>query len=139
MKSLSVAIEEPPPQSSDGRNAEKPVFSDYHTFFKPFFNKLDDHYSSRFQWFKEVIPEVDKIVDFGFGERGAETFALMWALDAVEAVGFDNNPTRVKQADRTRKKAQDFGISVAILLGTHLENIQNYLDGQDFESTIIKG
>ena len=108
VKSLSVAIEEPPPQSSDGRNVEKHVFSDYHTFFEPFFNKLVGHYSSRFQWFEDVIPEADKIVNFGFGERGAETFALMWALDAIEVVGFDNKPTRVNQADRKRKKAQDF-------------------------------
>jgi len=107
-KSLIVAIEEPPPQSSDGMNVEYPIVSAYYTSFEPFFNKLADHYSSRFQWFEDLIPEANKIVDFGFGKGGGETFALMWALNAVETVGFDNDAIRVEQANRNRKNAQDF-------------------------------
>jgi SAM-dependent methyltransferase len=101
-------ITEPPPRSGEYLNPEGYIIRDYETYFVPFFNKLADHYHSRFKWFRDFIPRVDKIVNFGFGKNGAETFALMWALDAIEAVGFDKKPGSVEKADVYRNIAYGF-------------------------------
>jgi len=52
----------------------------------------DEHFDLRyfpmFEWFKDELPKAEKILNIGCG-NGRETFALMWALKAVEALGID--------------------------------------------------
>lgn len=101
-------IKSPPPKSTDGLNVEHGVKFHYDYFFTPFFNILHEHYKPKFRWFKEDIPSVDKIVNIGIGEAGAETFALMWSLGASEAVGFDICRSRIKNANQKLDAAIGF-------------------------------
>ncbi|NMB63667.1 MAG: class I SAM-dependent methyltransferase [Spirochaetes bacterium] len=108
MKTLGKAIEEPPPKSTDGMNIEHSVHSEFYTIFEPFFNELPACYNSRFHWLKEEIPKIERLVNFGFGVEGGETFALMWALNSKEAIGFEKDINVINKADRNRKQAIDF-------------------------------
>jgi len=52
----------------------------------------DDHFDLRyfpkFEWFKDELSNTERILNIGCGQ-GRETFALMWNLNAVEALGID--------------------------------------------------
>ena len=56
-------------------------------------NQLDDEhfdlrYFPKFEWFMDELSNTERILNIGCG-HGRETFALMWKLNAIEALGID--------------------------------------------------
>jgi SAM-dependent methyltransferase len=73
---------------------------------------FDDRYFPRFEWFKQHLPRVRTILNVGCG-HGRETFALMWALDATEAIGIDKDddpdvPDKIYTAQSLAWQIQNF-------------------------------
>jgi len=55
---------------------------------------------ARFDWLNKLNPPHRKIVNFGC-DIGEETFQIMWALDADEAVGIDIDESDIEAAKQT--------------------------------------
>jgi hypothetical protein len=58
---------------------------------------FEDRYFPKFDWFKSSFPRPEKVINLGCS-RGRETFALMWNLKAMQAVGIDKDSDRILQA-----------------------------------------
>jgi chemotaxis methyl-accepting protein methylase len=58
---------------------------------------FEDRYFPKFDWFKSSLPRPEKVINLGCS-RGRETFALMWNLKAMQAVGIDKDSDRIIQA-----------------------------------------
>ena len=85
------------------------VFSDKH---------LDNRYGEHFKWFIDIIPRPRKIINFGCG-HGNETFALMWWLDALEAVGVDKEAECICGAIRDEDEIVGAKTKVECILNFH--------------------
>lgn len=74
--------------------------SDFCRYFRD--EDFDDRYFSQLDWFKDMIPRVESILNVGCA-TGRETFALMWKLNASVALGIDTDESKISSA---RKVAQ---------------------------------
>jgi SAM-dependent methyltransferase len=82
------------------------------SFVQYFNNKdFDDRYFSQFEWFKEELSGVESIANLGCG-KGRETFALMWKLEATEAVGIDIDGAKIEFATRIAQFRHWFSTSL---------------------------
>ncbi|MFC2031602.1 class I SAM-dependent methyltransferase [Chloroflexota bacterium] len=58
---------------------------------------FDDRYFSQFDWFREVLPSTESILDLGCG-NGREAFALGWEMGAGTVVGVDLDDDKIRYA-----------------------------------------
>jgi SAM-dependent methyltransferase len=59
---------------------------------------FDDRYFSQFDWFREVLPRTESILNLGCG-NGREAFALGWELRAGTVVGIDIDDNKIRDAN----------------------------------------
>jgi len=59
---------------------------------------FDDRYFSQFDWFREILPSTESILNLGCG-NGREAFALGWELGASTVVGIDLDHDKIQHAN----------------------------------------